>query len=405
MSQIFEKKWFRLAVIGGSSFILFGVVTTFFLKAHFEQVERDAEAEARLEAERDYEDRFRSAMTRIYQNLKLEHYLAAYKNLEYLPEPKRSDRVKVDEYLEVLNRVGNGLLQNQLLKESESVFYTIRSFEGQISTANLALSKIESKRRVDNAKFFFAQGEHLLAEKRYREAKNEFDKTQLELHSVEILHFDDVKEQTAKLQPKLKEARFYTFLDDADETLKKVEPLFKDKKFKQADEAIAQAAIKVGQAAFLKGDSPEVRARRLRIADLEGELGYLIPNAVPIWNNYSKEDQETKPNYFNLVGYELGSALNAEGQIKIALQYLMSRTCKYFVVRYRITFFGGRNIFNGHFIMTDSTLPIDKTRSITYLQEIPDDLRKTQIERIEVRIYDEDAQIVSRVTRAFRKTG
>jgi hypothetical protein len=404
--KFFENKYARWGLIGGSSFIFVAILTGFVAKAYIEKTKREAEIEALKEAEREYEDKFRTGMTRIYQNLKLGHFLAAYKNLETLPEPRRSNPLKVEEYLEVLNRVGTGLIQNQLLKEAESVFLTIRNFEGQLTKANEALGKIESKRRIENAKFFFAQGEQLMGQKRYREANREFDKAQLELRSVEILQYDNASEQWEHLKPKLLEARFYTLIDDAEGFLKKAESALKDKKFKQSDQYISQAAIRVGRAAYFRAQSPEVFALRKRISDLDGELGYALPNDVPIWNAYSVADQQKQEHFFTLEGYELASSLDKEGQMKIGLQYKMNLDSKYFVIRYRIFFYNGRDIFNGHYLVPEagSKVALDAVKSIIYLQEIPEKYRTAQIKRIEVKIFDENGKVVSRVTRAFRKS-
>lgn len=403
MSDIFEKKWFRWAIGGGTSFVVVSVVGGFFLLQYLERKKIETRIEAQKVAEREYEDKFRAAMTRIYQNLKLGHFLAAYKNLEYLPEPKRTDNLKVEEYLEVLTRVGNGLITNQLLKEAESVFVSIRSFQGQVPSINEALGKIESKRKVDSAKFFFAQGEQLLLQKRYREANLEYEKARVEIRSVQILGYDDVSELLAKLKPQLVEARFYSMVQDAENVIKTAEKLLKDRKYRQTDESMSQASILIGKAAYLKPESERIKELRDRISDLDGELGYLLPNEVPIWNAYTKEDVGKKDHFFSLVGYELDSGMNANNQVKIALQYLMNSDDAFFIVRYRIYFFNGLDSFNGHFVLKDDRIAPLQARSIVYLQEIPEQFRKAQIKRIEVKVFNENDQIVSRVMRAFRR--
>jgi hypothetical protein len=403
VSEVLEKKWVRWSIAGGMVFTIAAVISIFFFMQYLEKKKIEERIEAQRQAERDYEDKFRAAMTRIYQNLKLAHFLAAYKNLEYLPEPKKSDPLKVEEYLDVLTRVGNGLIASQLLKEAESVFVTIRSFQGQIPSAMEALGKIESKRKVESAKFFYAQGEQMLAQKRYREANLEYEKSRLEIRSIQILGFDDVSELLAKLKPKLIEARFYSLIEEAELGIKFAEKLLKDKKFRQTDEAMSQAAIILGKAAYLKPEDAKIKELRDRVYDLDGELGYLLPNKIPIWNAYSREDIGKKEHFFSLVGYELDSAVNKDHQVKIALQYLMNSEDEFFIVRYRIYFFTGRDAFNGHFILTDSRIATDKARSVVYMQELPDDLRKAQIKRIEVKVFNQNDQLVSRVTRAFRR--
>jgi hypothetical protein len=403
MNSIFEKKWFKWVAVGGSFFIVFSVLLGFLVDHYLKQRAVEARIEAQRVAEREYEDKFRSSMTRIYQNLKLSHFLAAYKNLEYLPEPKRSDPLLVEEYLEVLTRVGNGLIQNRLLREAENVFVTIRTFSGQISSATEALGKIESKRKIDNAKFFFSQGEKLLDQKRYREASLEFDKSRMELRSVQIMKYDDVSEQLSKLRPKLADARFHFLTEEAEVFIQEGAKFLKLRNFKKAEESLSAAAIKIGKAAYINSELPELAELRNRVADLDAELAYQLPNEVPIWNAYSKSDAEQREHYFRLLGYELGSSANENHQIKINLEYSMTPADPFFVVRYRIHFFNGKDFFNGHFLMGESKLNSDQVRSVTYMQEIPENFRGAQIKRIDVRVYDQNHQIVSRVTRAFRR--
>lgn len=403
MGKILEKPWFKWAVIGGASSLMLGVLGIFLLKAYLRERELERQREARIRAEQEYEDKFRTAMTRIYQNLKLEHYLAAYKNLEYLPEPKKNDPSRVEEYLEVLSRIGNGLIQNQMLKESEGVFLILRNWEGQMSRANEALSRIESKRGIEHAKLFLSQGEHLIAQQRYREAYNEFGKAELELRSVEVLKFDNVKDLWARLMPQLLESRFYTLIADAEDLIRDAEKALNLKKYRETDQSLTQASVKVGKAAYLRREAPEVQRLRDRISSLDADLGYMLPNDVPIWNSVSKEEMNQAVNFVNLVGYELTSKLNEKGEIPIALQYLMHGQDSFFIVRYRVYFYNNRDIFNGHFLNNEKLLEADQVRSVVYLQEIPEDLRKVPIKRIEVKIFDVNQNIMARVSRAFRK--
>ncbi len=384
--------------------VFLGIFGVFFLKQYLHNQEVERKRQAEIEAENEYEDKFRTGMTRVYQNLKLEHYLAAYKNIEFIPQPRRTDPQRVDEYLEALTRIGRGLIESQLLKEAENIFMIVRSFEGQMPTANEALSRIESKRGIDNAKLFISQGEHLINQKKYRDANVEFHKAQLELRTVEALKFDDVKELKGRLMPQLLEAKFFTYIADAEDTLRTADAQLKARKFRKTDEALTQAAIQGGRAAYLRPEAPEVIRVRERIAEIDAELGYLLPNEVPIWNLYSKEEMSKNSHFFGLVGYELSPKVDDNGSLKIALQYLMHAEEPFFIVRYRIYFYNNKDIFNGHFLMAEPSFSADQVRSVVYLQEIPEESRRAQVKRIEVKVFDPDDKIVSRVSRAFRKT-
>ena len=105
-----------------------------------------------------------------------------------------------------------------------------------------------------------------------------------------------------------------------------------------------------------------------------------------------------------MVAYDLQEGGDKEGYVHLGIKYLADTTTKFFVVRYRIYFFNGTSVFNGHFLEPDPARAMDETQEILYLQEIPENLRKIPIQRLEVKIFNADDQIVSRVLRAFRKT-
>ncbi len=379
------------------------VLGFFGLRIHLDQKAIERKKIEALEKERKYEDDYRMAMTRIYQNLKLDHFLAAYKNLETVPSLRREDASKIQEYLEVLSRIGNGLLQSQLLKESEAVFLTIRDYEGQLTEANQALSKIEAKRRLDNSKIFTNQGDVLLAQKRYREADAEYEKANLELRSIENLYVNEIKAAWASLQPKIAETKFHRLIEDAASQIDEADKALRDKKYQELNQTLSRAASTVNRAAFLRPNAPEITKLRDRMIEIDAEMGYQIPNASPLWNLFKLEDQGRMEKFFYVKSYELDPKISNDGYVKLALNYLLDPHEKFYIVRYRIHFSNGQDIFNGHFITPDTTKSSEEPLTTTYLQEISEDLRKNPVQRIQLNIYNDRNQIVSRIERAFRK--
>lgn len=403
MKNLMEKSYFKWIIVGTSSFVFVLIVGFFGLKTYLHQKSVDRKKSEALENERRYEDKFRTAMTRIYQNLKLDHFLAAYKNLESVPPLRRDDASKIQEYLEALYRIGNGLLQSQLLKESESVFLTIREHEGQLTDANLALTKIEAKRRLDNSKTFTAQGDSLLAQKRYREANHEFEKAHLELKSIENLYITEIQAAWDNLKPKIAETKFHTLLDDAMHQVAESDKALKDKNYKELNQTLARAATTINRAAFLRPNAPEIKILRDRLIEIDAEMGYQIPNSFPLWNHFRLEDQSKATKFFYIRDYELNPTLSDDGFLRLKISYLLDPKEKFYIVRYRIHFSNGYDIFNGHFITPDPTKSAQELSSTVYLQEIPTAALKFDIQRIELKIYNDLDQIVSRIERAFRK--
>jgi len=413
MTSIFEKPWFKWAVVGTSGFLLFAITGTFFLKRYLDYRQVKILEENRKKALEEYEDQFRSTMTRIYQNKRLGHFLAAHKNLESLPPPSRADRLLFQEYTEVVQQVGQGLLENNMLKESESEFRTLRELEGQVSSANDALGKIESKKRLDNAHLLFTEGERLFKEERYRDAYNELNKAVLELESVDLLHFDSTKDDRERIKKIIIPSKFYTYLDDAKNRIGAAERLFKMRQFKDGEHEMSIASSFVGRAAFIRPEAREIKDLRQQLFNLDAELGYELPNSVPIWNHAVRDEAGKVPRFFFMTGYQIDPKMDASSSIKIGMQYIVDDIRKedFYVVRYRIYFFNGESIFNGQYLQVNSssdpteleTAKAEKIESILYEQEIPERFRKMPIQRIEIKVFNDQDVMVSQVTRAFRK--
>ena len=391
-------KWWLLGTIVFFILILSGL--GFSVWNHQRQIE--IEKNLALEAERKYEDKFRMGMVRIYQNLKLDHFLAAYKNLDLMPKPHRNDVQKVEEYLEVLHRIGDGLLQSQLLKESENIFLQIREYEGQISDANESLGRIESKRRMENTKVLLEEGARLMKGQRFREANQEFEKANLELRSIESLHYDDVSHLWEVLNPQLIEARFYYHMDEVEKSIKTCEKLLGENRYRELNEQISRVSSLLSRAAFLKPHDPLVKRTRERLINLDAEIGFRLPNSLPLWNMFKAEDQGVADHFFLLENYDFSPQASEKGDVGFSLNFKADPREPYFIVRYRIFFKGGQTVFNGHFITPDPTKLSEDLQSVEYLQEIPDALRKVPITRMEIKVFSSLDEIVSRVERAFR---
>jgi tetratricopeptide (TPR) repeat protein len=404
VSSIVEHKAFKWIVIASSLFVVFAVTGGFLFKQYLHQREIGQEIAQRKEDDWNYREKFRSAMYRIRQNLKLEHFLAAYKNLDSVPPPKRSDPLMVEEYADVLYRIGKGLFANNLLKESESVFQMVHEFQDRVPQANEALSEIESKRNLESARLHYSQGAKLFEQTRYRDAAAELQKADVELNSVQNLKFDDVTEDKVKVAAIYREARFHINLEDTEQPLKEAEQMLKFKDFKKAQSALAKAAKSIGKAAFIHPEAPQIKSLRGRLFDLDAEMGFLIPNSVPIRNNFPRELVGKTPRYFFLNDYEFTSVPDSNHFLTIGLKFERDQKEPYFIVRYRIFFYNGEDIFNGHFLTPGDTKPdAEGVESVIYKQELPEGLWASGVKQIEVKIFDSNDVLISQVSRAFRR--
>lgn len=384
--------------------MVLGLSLGFIGKAWYGRVKRERAIEAEKQADWDYREKFRNSINRIRQNLKLDHFLAAYKSLETLPTPPEDDPTAKEEYAEVLNRIGRGLLENELLKESEEVFLTLREFEGNRDLANKAMSEIESKRHIESAELHYAQGQRLFEDKKYQDAYGEFQKADVDINSVESLKFDDIRAQKEKNIAALRAVKYYLYLDKARVHIKETELLFKKKAYDKVQGELGKAAGSLGRAAFLHNNTPEVLEIRQRLEELDVELGYQLPNALPIYNRYTPEMLERVPQYFRLEGYEFDPNPDADNSIKVGLRFVRDNNEPFYIVRYRIYFVDNKDFFNGHFIMPEPNNTSSALEGhVVYKQEIPAKFKGIQVQRIEVSVFNADDIIVSRIVRAFRK--
>lgn len=403
MASIFEKPAFKWAAVGTSAFVVLLVIGAGFLGNYLQERETDRITHQRYLEQKDYEDLFRSSMTRIYQNLKLDHFLAAFQNVKSMQRPKANDKTRVDEYLEVLHRIGQGLLKSGLLKESESVYAMIREFDFNSELASEALTEIDSRRKLQFARSYLTEGKARLQEKKYRSALQELQKAEIELNSIRSNNFNEIKEETEDLGNLTREARFYTRIEDAEIRISEAQKAFNIKDFNKTQEEMTKASQFVGKAAFLRPDAPEIKKLRTSLRSLEIDLSYAIPNSMPIWNSKPKEMAGRDPNFFFLDAYDFDISEVSKNIVKVGMAYMRHRDDQFYVVRYRIFLADGRDFFNGHFLMPRSDQAADTdVLKTTYEQEIPERFRGQAIRRVELSIFNQRDEIISRVTRAFK---
>lgn len=403
MASIFEKPSFKWIAIGIGVFTTFIVVGAGVLGTYLREREAEQIAYKKYSVQKEYEDLFRSSMTRIYQNLKLDHFLAAFQNIKNMQQPKFEDKTRVDEYLEVLHRIGQGLLKSGLLKESESIYAMIRELDFNSEAASTALTEIDSRRKLQFARLYLSEGRIRLQEKKYRSALLELQKADIELNSIRSNNFTETKAEIEELQGLMREARFFTRLEDAGIRIEAAQRAFASKDYNKTQDEMSKASQFVGKAAFIHPDYPRIKELRKTLRDLESDLAYAIPNSMPIWNLKWKELAGRDPNFFFMDAYEFDISELSKSLIRIGMTYRRKKDSQFYVVRYRIYLANGGDFFNGHFLMPreDQAADTDLLQT-TYEQEIPEKYRGLAIRRVELSIFNQYDQIVSRVTRAFK---
>ena len=403
VSGVVEKPWFKWVVIGLSSLTFLGVIASGLLQEYFYQREIERIELEKFNAQKDYEDEFQSWMTRIYQNLKLDHFLAAHQNVLSMPKPKKNDGPRVEEYLEALHRVGRGLLTNGLLREAEFIYAVIREYDFESNQANSALTEIESRRKLMSAQTYIRDGRRFVEEGKFRNAMAELQKADIELNTVKTNNFELLKNESEELNSLSATARFYVRIEDADIRIAAARAAFSRSDFDKTQEEMSKAANLIGRAAFLRPTAPEVETRRQALRDLEVDLAYAIPNSMPLWNKNDKRLAGRDTDFFFLESYDLQQDPADPTKMKISLSYLRTVEPKTFIVRYRVFYKGGQNFFNGHFLTPPKDGYSDHTTlGVIYEQEVPERFRGMPVERIEVNVFNEYDEIVSRVMRAFK---
>jgi tetratricopeptide (TPR) repeat protein len=403
VSDILEKWWFKWAAIGAALMMTLIVVGSGFFLFYSEEAERRRVEWETFSERLEHEEQVRMWMTRIYQNLKLEHFLAAYQNVRNMPKPGPEDFLLKDEFMSLLKRIGQGLLVNGMLKESEEIFELIRDYDHESSLASEALTEIDSRRKLNQARSYLADGKRMLEQGQYRSALAELQKAEIELNSVAFNQFKGIEAELAQLKEMMREARFYTRLEDAQREVDEAKKALQIKDFNRTHESMVKAARFVGQAAFLNPTADQVRSIRNQLLNIEADLGFELPNATPLWNKMPKDLAGREAYFFHLDSYDFDIKPGQENIVRIGLNYLRRRDQRVFIIRYRITMDDNRSFFNGHFLKPDPDQTSDTDMlAVIYEQEIPPRFRNSTVKRIEVRVFDEDNRPLARITRAFR---
>ncbi len=403
MSKVYEKSWFKWLVISSATtftglFFLFG-----FLQQHLHEKEIEKLELKKFEAEKEYEDQFTAWMTRLYQNLKLDHFLAAYQNVRNMPRPKPHDQRRVDEYVQVLNRVGRGLLKAGLMREAEQMFEMVRDYRRESSEASDALTEIDARRKLQFAKTYLAEAQEMLANKDYIGMLGELQKAQIELNSDAVAALEEAREARATLMELLPSAKFYTRILDAERFYEASKKAFYNRDFKRTQDRMSKAAELVGRAAFLRPLAPEVKRLRSELRNLEADISYAIPNSMPIWNRFARDRAGKDDLFFFLDSADFKVDTKDTHTVKLTFRYLQYAPDAHFAIRYRIHLEDGTSFFNGHFILPKEGIhKADEVFETTYVQEIPERYQGKGVVRVEVKFFDHKDEVVSHIMRAFR---
>lgn len=394
-----EKPAFKIAAIAMALGLTTVCVGGFLFWAHHKNQERERAAQAKREAIFEYETRFRGNLVRVYQNLKLDHFLAAYNNLEDIEAPPAVYADIYREYHEVLWRIAKGLLETDFLNESEALFLKLQNSPEYEDRARESIIQIASRRRWQSARAYLEEGRKLLIEKRYRDASQEFRKSKTEYESVRLFKIHDVSAELAELAQLNRDAQFYIYYQEARETMEQARLALKNAFYQEAQEKIQRAGSLVVQAAFYGGLRPEAETLRQELVRLEAELAYRVPNALPVWNRIPLAEREAHESFFNLKSVQIEQT----SPPKILLQYAMRlKPGDFFIVRYKVHLYDGRMFFDGRILREDSVA--DDAR--LYLErDTPATMRSVPVKKIEIRIYDSSEQLISSVQRAFRSGG
>lgn len=400
--KFFDGMMFKVLVVAIPSLCIV-LLTAWILWSEQSKRSRHANEQERLRvAMRQWEDEHRSVMVRIYRNLSLEHYLAAYRNIEALSPPPEFRSTLYREFYEALNRIAHGLLEDEFFDEAEEAFRDLQFVREYEEGARAATSRIASRRRLDSARGFLSRGIELVEEERYRDGKNELEKAQLQLDSVRLFGLDDTEAEDRKLAAALHEARYQVFMMDARHHIDQARRLFVNRVFDAVVQEMQFASGNVGRAAFFKPESDEVGALRDELQELKAQLAYEVPNSMPIFNLYRPEVMDSAAPFFVLDGYHFDLLDEEEDQIQIGLRYRMRvNEGDFNIVRYQAFLFDGRHFFNGHYLRPEEGDSSEEVQALNFIQEVPVAYRNSPVKRLDLRIYDRQNRLLSHVTRSF----
>lgn len=400
-----DRPWFKWVIIASSFGLVLFVGGVFIVMEQARQAQEKREYEEKMAKIRELRLDAQTNLTRIYQNLQLKHFLAAYNVLEDFAQPPEILADQVSEYQDVVYRVAEGLLRDRFYDESETLFQRLLNTKDYDEKARDALAEIASSHRLVSARRLLAEAKILVKEKRWRDASNELRKAKLEYESVKLFGFQNVDEELKDLKSSFYESEHHVHLESARWELDDARKFLETGRIDEVQLAMSRAAQHVGRAAFFKRGTKEVLDLRQELLNLEAEIAYRIPNLIPIWNFFPKDEEALKTQYFYMQDYNFDLMENDPSKVRIGFTYSMrTSNSSYYVVRYKIYYFDGSQFFNGHFL-TDAQLvaePTKQNHEIVYEQEIPEKFQKKAVKRIELKIYDENNVLVSKVSRAFR---
>ncbi len=405
MAKLIHEWWFKWVVIAITLITTMSIFGAGIWKEYKHQQAIIEAKVAEYRAMREYEDRFQSWMTRVYQNLRLEHFLAAYQNARKMPRPHFEDAPRVEEFVAALHRIFSGLLEANLIKESEEILAIIREFAPNSTTAAEAFTAVESKKKFEMAKRYLKDAEVSISQRNYRGAVADLQKADIELNTVIFPDMTPVLLEKDRRASLFRVARFHVLVDEAGRAVTKAREEFASKRFDTMQKAMSEAARKVGIAAFYDQESPVVREIRDDLHNLAADLAFEIPNSMPLWNKWAKEHVGRSDDFFYLVDYHFDLSQASQHIVRIGFDYLRHRDDREYVVRYRIYFEDGSSFFNGHFLgpVQNKTLDTEMS-SIVFEQALPERFFNRKVRRIELNVYNEDNILLSRVMRAFRQS-
>lgn len=407
--KMIEKPWFKWLVIGSCFCVTTLVAGVFLLKQNMQQEKLREFQEAQRQMIEDYELQFRSTTVRIYKNLQLKHFLAAYRLLEDLDAPPLNLKNQTEEYRELVFRIAEGLMADRFFDEAQTTFEMLLNIPEYDEKVRHALSEIASSYRLISARRLLDQSEQLVKEEKWHDAKNELRKARLEFQSVKLFGTHNIDEELKRVAELERLAFHQVHLIMANLEVEDARRLLNADHFMDVQTAMSRASQHVGRAAFYNSESPEVARLREELISLEAELAYRVPNILPIWNKFKESEMQFEDDYFYLRSQNISTDDSALKKLQIGLKFSMQLQNKpYYILRYKIYYSNGMNFFNGQYLTPEL---LNKTESsddkslheVIYEQEIPERFWGKSVKRIELKVYDPDNQMVSFVTRAFRQ--
>lgn len=387
-----------------------GILATALVGASFlwnyqmQQAEKELRREQQRNEIRAEEERIQSTLVRVYQNLRLNHFLAAQRNLESIAGAEPQDPILKRDYYDAVSRVAEGLLENNFHDESEVLFMKLASQEQYEERAREAIGLVASSRRRDSARRFLATGKELLTEKRYRDASAELRKARLEFESVELFRIHDVSEEMKDLNAVMKVANYHVAIIEAEYFINQAEVFMEQANFLDSQSQLRRASVQLAKARFYRpGSEEEIERLRNQMIDIEHEIAVRFPNSIPIHNKYENENISEVDDYFLLTGYKIQ---RSPKRVQLELSYRLNLEKEdYFVVRYRIHFHNGLHFNNGHFLKSEDQSEGEKPSVLFIDQELPEHLWSEEIKTVDIRVYNARHEMISRLTRAYRREG